>query len=638
MYKIAVISPYEEFAKCAELVGKNIGNCKIGTYVGYFDEGVTLAKQAEAEGYDAIIARGITYKAIKNSARIPAVDAQESLHDLIRALYKIKGNNNKVNLLLYEESKLLAKDEEFIELLDTIFGVDLFVSEYKTSLEIKQIIRNSKDSEIIIGGAYAMEVCDAQHKKGILWETGYDTIRLKIKECINLIKVKEKTLLQKSQFDTVLDCAHDGIIYLDRRKRIRLANPMARRIFGISDERKIIGKPFNSIINDQHIDEVLNTKTEQNQVFVKVGDKLSIMADYIPVITNDKVQGVVVNFRDITQVIQMEKKIRTELSKKGSIAKYRIDDIAGVSDKILAAKDLVRKFNAYDSNVLIKGETGTGKELFAQSIHNGSKRCKEPFYAINCATLSENLLESELFGYSEGAFTGAKKGGKPGLFELAHNGTLFLDEIGDMPLSCQSKLLRALQEKEIRRIGDDKVLSVNVRIIAASHKDLYEQLLDGLFREDLFYRLNVLYIRIPPLRERQEDILYLIDSFMNTYKKKFKRDTVYEFDKAAKDFLIDYEWRGNVRELQNLVERMFVYLSGKKVITEADIRELLHGIRETGEPIQEKSAEIFSLGTIDKITETAIQEALEQFDGNRTKAAKHLGVSRSFLWRKLNNG
>ena len=247
--------------------------------------------------------------------------------------------------------------------------------------------------------------------------------------------------------------------------------------------------------------------------------------------------------------------------------------------------------------------------MFAQSIHNESKRRNEPFYAINCATLPENLLESELFGYSEGAFTGAKKGGKPGLFELAHNGTLFLDEIGDMPLSCQSKLLRALQEKEIRRIGDDKVLSVNVRIIAASHKDLYEQTLNGLFREDLFYRINVLYIRIPPLRERREDILYLIDFFMDIYKGKFGADESFKFDQSAKNFLNNYEWRGNVRELQNFVERMFVYYSGRRMLTEADIKELFHGLRETGQTTTKRMPKYFPC-TIDEITEAAIQEAL----------------------------
>ena len=366
MYKIAVICPYEKFARCTELIESSFKNCKIGTYLGYFDEGVNIAKQAEAEGYDAIIARGITYKAIKNKVKIPVVNAQESFHDLIRALYKVRGNKYKVNLLLYEESELLSKDQELIELLNTVFDVDLYVTEYKTSTEIEQIIKSGNDFEVIIGGAYAMEICDTLQRKGVLWETGYDTIYLKIKECIKLIKVRERALLQKNQLNTILDCAHDGIIYLDKKKVIRLANPMARKILGISDGRKIIGRPFGNIVNDKHLSEVLNAKTEQNQVFLEVGEKIKIMADYVPVITNNKVQGVVVNFKDVTQVIQMEKKIRTELSKKGSIAKYRTDNIIGISDKILAAKELLRKFGKYDSNVLINGDSGTGKSC----LHN----------------------------------------------------------------------------------------------------------------------------------------------------------------------------------------------------------------------------------------------------------------------------
>lgn len=636
--KIAVLSPYEEFARCAELIGSKFKNVKIGTFIGYFEEGIKLAKQAEAEGYDAIIARGITYKAAKKQVNIPVVNAQESLHDLIRALYKIRGHGYKVNLLLYEESNVISKYEEFIELLNTIFDIDLSVNVYTTSSEVEQLIIKSKGKfDVTIGGVYAMELCKKHHKEGVLWETGYDTIYLKIEECIRLVKVREKALLQRNQLRTILECAHDGIIYVDKKKVIRMANPMAIKILGISNELEVIGRPFESVINDQQISEVLKTGIGQNQEILTVGDDTKIVEDKIPVITNNKVEGVVVNFKEVTQVLQMEKKIRSELWKKGSVAKYNIDNIIGISDKIMAAKDLIRKFGKYDSNVLIYGETGTGKELFAQSIHNESKRRNEPFYAINCATLPENLLESELFGYSEGAFTGAKKGGKPGLFELAHNGTLFLDEIGDMPLSFQCKLLRALQEKEIRRIGGDRLISVNVRIIAASNKNLYEQMLDDRFREDLFYRINVMYIKIPPLRERREDIPYLINYFMDIYKEKLGVKISYKIDQAAMDLLTNYKWRGNVRELQNFVERIYIYINGKKTVTEMDVKELLHGLQESDQTLSKKDDEIFSHGTLDEITKIAIQEALERFDGNRTQAAKHLGVSRSFLWRKLNN-
>ncbi|NLY70151.1 MAG: sigma 54-interacting transcriptional regulator, partial [Clostridiales bacterium] len=369
----------------------------------------------------------------------------------------------------------------------------------------------------------------------------------------------------------------------------------------------------------------------QYQEYQKIGKNVQIISNKVPVKIKNKVEGAVVNFKEIEQVIEMEKKIRAELWKKKSVAKYSINDIAGISKKITEAKELVRRFGKFDSNVLIWGETGTGKELFAQSIHNESKRKNEPFYAINCATLPENLLESELFGYAEGSFTGAKKGGKAGLFELAHNGTLFLDEIGDMPLSFQSKLLRALQEKDIRRIGDDKLISVDVRIIAASNKNLYHEVLKGNFREDLYYRIDVMNLKIPPLRERMEDIPYLIEYFMKIYKKEFNSNRNYVFDDNAMNFLKNYMWRGNVRELQNFVERIYIYGNEKKVINEEDVRDLLR-VQDNMETLDGPSLN----GTLEEIKDNAIKEALKRFDGNRTQAAKYLGVSRSYLWRHLN--
>ena len=211
-----------------------------------------------------------------------------------------------------------------------------------------------------------------------------------------------------------------------------------------------------------------------------------------------------------------------------------------------------------DLAVLVTGESGVGKDLFAQCIHNESQRAKEPFYAINCAALPENLLESELFGYSEGSFTGAKKGGKAGIFELAHKGTVFLDEIGELSLASQSALLRVLQEKEIRRIGDDTIIPVDVRVIAASHKDIYNEVLEKRFRQDLFYRLGTVFLTIPPLRERQTDIWVLMKNFIENFSEKYGLPYTGCIAPDAYQSLMDYRWEGNVRELQNFVERLFV--------------------------------------------------------------------------------
>ncbi len=642
MVKIAIISPYERFAEYAAMIGKNAVsisdnlNVQIDTFLGYFEEGLQLAKEAEAKGYDAIIARGITYKEAKKHVKIPVVNAMESLHDLIRALSPIRGHGYKVNLFLFEGNAIFPEDN-FPVLLSEIFNLHLHITRYRNSAEIRQLIdMTSDDFDIFVGGVFVVQCCEVLGKRAVLWETGYDTLYIKIKECINLIKARDTALFQRNQIKTILDYAYEGIFYVDKDLKVQLINPAARKILGIYSEGEELDRTIKNIFLDNGISEIVKSGTGQYEELQPAGENLQIIVNKVPVIIKGKVEGVVINFKEIEQVLQMEKKIRAELWKKGSVAKYSINDIIGISEKIAVCKNLVKKFGRYDSNVLIYGETGTGKELFAQSIHNESKRRLEPFYAINCATLPENLLESELFGYSEGAFTGAKKGGKPGLFELAHNGTLYLDEIGEMPLSFQSKLLRALQEKEIRRIGDDKMIFVNVRIIAASNKNLYEEVLDGNFREDLFYRINVMNIEIAPLRERKKDIPYLINYFMQIYSSELGAGCSYTFDEQAMNFLKDYQWRGNVRELQNFVERVYIYGNEKKVLGIEDIRCLLDGIYEIAyrrKDLRKSSRE----GTLDNITEKAIREAIEKFGGNKTQAAQYLGVSRSFIWRRLND-
>jgi transcriptional regulator with PAS, ATPase and Fis domain len=290
-----------------------------------------------------------------------------------------------------------------------------------------------------------------------------------------------------------------------------------------------------------------------------------------------------------------------------------------------------RKYAELDSTtVLILGETGTGKELFAHSIHNESPRAKGPFVAINCAALPENLLESELFGYAEGAFTGARRGGKIGLFEMAHMGTIFLDEIGDMPLNLQSRLLRVIQEKEVMRIGDDRVIPVDVRIIASTNRNLEEDIEKGAFRRDLFYRLNVLKLIIPPLRERKEDIPLLVDLFVEKYSARLGKK-VRGITQKARDLLMNLDYPGNVRELKGIIERAVAFAESE-YIEEADL-----GIsNQAAKQSDAISRDIFKVNfTLKEIEIMAIKEALAKTQNNISGAARLLGVDRTTIWRKI---
>ncbi|NBI64526.1 AAA family ATPase [Clostridiales bacterium] len=304
--------------------------------------------------------------------------------------------------------------------------------------------------------------------------------------------------------------------------------------------------------------------------------------------------------------------------------KYRIQDILGESEAIKKLKQRIYVCADADATILINGETGTGKELVANAIHHISKRANGPMIEINCAAIPENLFESELFGYEEGSFTGAKKGGRQGKFEMADKGTIFLDEIDQLPMHIQPKLLRVLQEKEIDRIGGEKI-EIDIRVIAATNKNLQELVSRNLFREDLFYRLNVIELKVPPLRERAEDIRLLADHKLQTIGKEMKGIT-----KNAMKLLERYRWPGNVRELFNVIDRS-AYFSNSGWIEEDDLQEIL-----PAEHINKAAEEVKTLEAVrDAAEKEAIIKALDQYHGNKSKAAEALGVTRSNLYHKM---
>jgi len=310
---------------------------------------------------------------------------------------------------------------------------------------------------------------------------------------------------------------------------------------------------------------------------------------------------------------------------------YSFDNIIGRSEPMRKIFRTIEKIGDYKTTVLINGESGTGKELFARALHVNSSRCDKPFVAVNCGAIPENLLESELFGHAKGAFTDAVRT-KQGLFEEADQGTLFLDEIGELPLALQVKLLRVLQEEEVRPVGDTRTIKIDVRIVAATVRDLGQEVAEGRFREDLFYRLNVLPIRVPPLRERREDLPLLIEHFLEKYNRRLGTE-VSGFSQSAMQVLLDYSWPGNVRELENTVERAAVLADGTMI----DEESLPDKLRETRDPLRLTlaSGELSIKKTVRVIEEELIRRALTKTGGNRTAAAKLLEISHRALLYKI---
>lgn len=322
--------------------------------------------------------------------------------------------------------------------------------------------------------------------------------------------------------------------------------------------------------------------------------------------------------------------------KKGFVAKYNFDDIVTVDKYMIELKNLASLYSKTDGTILIQGESGTGKELFAQSIHNASNRCGGPFVAVNCAAIPENLLESELFGYEGGAFTGARKEGKQGLFELAHNGSIFLDEIGEIPKSLQARLLRVIQEKEIMRVGGDKIIPVDIRIISTTNRNLEKQVRNGDFRQDLYYRLNVFNLKIPSLRERKGDIALIATRLLN----EFTDDSINESEivKEINSLLVSYDWPGNIRELNNIMERLSLVVLQSNSNNYRDMLKKVMNVpdEDDGDNIALRISIKNGLrDAMKEVEKNIIDTMLIKYNYDKNKVAKILKVGRSTLWRKI---
>lgn len=367
----------------------------------------------------------------------------------------------------------------------------------------------------------------------------------------------------ESQFDILMEVLDQGVIAVNEHGEIYAVNKNAADITRVP-ENLGISKAGEEVFPYIPFRRCLEEKKETSPQVVRVAGNLVSL--YVrPVLRRDACVGAFAILQKFNEMERRQNELRVQLMKKGQghRAKYCFDDVIGQSAPILKTKFILNKMAGTESPVLLIGETGTGKELFAHSVHNASKRRDQPFVAINCAAMPENLLESELFGYEEGAFTGAKKGGRPGLFEFAHQGTLFLDEVEGMSPALQVKLLRVLQEREIMRVGGNQIIHVDVRIVAATNEELEQKVAEGTFRQDLYYRLNALPVLIPPLREREEDVFLILDSFRKELGGSFR------LSDDIKELFREYEWPGNIRELRNVVD--YLCFTGHTVITIDDL-------------------------------------------------------------------
>lgn len=460
-----------------------------------------------------------------------------------------------------------------------------------------------------------------------------------ITEVVNL--AEEITNLKEIQtmLQAIINSSDEAISVVDEDGRGILINPAYTRITGLREEQ-VIGQPATADISEgesMHM-QVLKTRRPVRGTAMRVGpNKKEVVVNVAPIIVDGILKGSVGVIHDMSEIQNLNR----ELSRARQIirtleAKYSFEDIIGRTEEMTIPIEQAKLGAKTPATVLLRGESGTGKELFAHAIHNASDRKFNKFIRVNCAAISESLLESELFGYEEGAFSGAKRGGKRGFFEEANNGSIFLDEIGELPANTQAKLLRVLQEREIVRVGGTKPVSINVRVIAATNMNLEKAIANGSFREDLYYRLNRMPIHIPPLRRRKEDIPELCERLIRKINQDYGRNVEGVSAKAVNK-LMEYDWPGNVRELENVLGRAIIFLNYNDTII--DVQHLPD--LQKGQPKEKLEHEEHLImnetlaAQVEKYEAKIIRDTLEHVKGNKTLAAKTLGVSVRNLYYKL---
>ena len=640
-YSIAFIAPYKKLGELFSEVCQEI-NKDIPVVIGDLEEGVRKAVELEEQGVDVLISRGGTAIAIKKKVtNLPIVEVQVSGYDLIRVLHQAQQETDRIAVVGFSPFTYGIED------LGDIMGLNLKILTLKEDwydqshyhyIEKKLIEIKEQNYHWVVGDNISVKIAKQLGMNALLIRSGKEALVQAILEAERVAQVRKQEIEKTKRIESIINFAYDGIISIDQKGVIDTFNPQAEDIFD-KKAYKVIGKNIKEILPTMDLLKVTHKGYEEKDKMWTIGDK-KIVANVIPIKINNEIIRVIATFHRISQIQKMEQRIREELYLKGHVAENTFEDIIGQSPAIAVTKEEAENYAQVDSPLLIYGETGTGKELFAQAIHNASPRKNNPFVAFNCAAIPENLLESELFGYVGGAFTGAKKEGKMGLFEQAHKGTIFLDEIGEISPDIQARLLRVLQERKIRRVGDDKLTPVDVRIVVSTNKDLYQLVEKKKFREDLYYRINVLNLNLPPIWERRKDVPLLVNFFIKKYRQRLKK-AVEGISTEGIQILENYTWPGNVRQLENIMERLMVRTQEDYIKTSL-VREIMNSLPGNKlelniDGVFKSDMSISLMGNLEGIERNIIKRVVQEEKGNKAAAAKRLGISRTTLWRKLNN-
>lgn len=611
------------------------------TLVG-LDDAVPTAEALIREGYEVILGHGGTGGMIAKSVGQPVVTIPINMLDIVTAVLKAETFGDRIGITS------LAEGREGFDSIRNVLGVDVREIVFNSQNELQEGVEKAIEEgvNVIVGGGVSRKIANRLQVRAVIIEPGEQIVKEALGQARALVAARRIEMEHHERLQTILKIMDDGMICVDADGHLTSYNQNVEAMLGM-DLGPHMGQSVSDFAGALGLMDVLKFESKKSDEIINFQGN-EIIVNSLPILINEKVCGAVSLLKEGSAIHGMDRKLRERIYKKGFIAKYRMTDIVASSPSMRSLIARAKKFARTEASIFVSGETGTGKEFLTHAIHNYSHRKKAPFVAVNCAALSETLLESELFGHEEGAFTGAKKGGKIGLFELANHGTIFLDEIGDISSNLQIRLLRVLENREVMRVGGDKIVPVDVRIISSTHRNLLEAVRAGHFRKDLYYRLAVLRLAIPPLRQRLQDIPELLAPLLSSYAKSLSCLTP-----EMLALMHAYHWPGNIRELNALMEsylillgrrkgdeRLFTELfeeyrdpvdsSRPKTFVEND-RGALPGLWETG---GERSDRTLS-AHLERHKQNIIHHVLHQCGHNKTLTAKRLGISTNTLWRAL---
>ena len=596
---------------------------------GLQDEVVVGLREAELAGSEVAIGGGANLKIAMEFVSIPVIEYRLSAYDYLEAVDKSFVLGSRIAICTYRAPANAA----LIQYLENR-GIDITNIIYDTDDDLRRQLLLNKD-KVIIGSAHPADLSTKLGIKNVLIYPGQGAVLVAFRDAKALAAQMRVQNERRKFAQAVINNSPNGIVLVDSESTVIDYNSAAQQLFG-KEARFVKGSYASQTIPDSGIDEFVNSRDIDQTLIRKVQGE-DVLCKWVRLEEKYRgtigIVGIFSKMSDIIRVqLEYQRRQLEDREKRGFSAKAHFRDMVGNAPSFMQVKEEASLFAKSSANILISGETGVGKEIFAQSIHNESERKKGPFVAINCAALPEHLLESELFGYDEGAFTGGKRGGKKGLFELASFGTIFLDEIGELSSLLQSHLLRVLQEKEIMRVGGDRVIPVDVRVITATNRDLHEIATDK-FRRDLYYRISVLELNIPPLQKREKDAVLLFEHFLN--QRSNLNTKIKHLPQEVIDIIMAYSWPGNIRELQNVSERFSIYLESSSEHGSKFLRRSI--IRAIGEP-HLLSAICSSHNFPQRKASAELIEKLQTLMGyNKSQASEKLGLSRTTLWRMEKN-